>query len=405
MHPQFVVRQPMNRYLTPLILTCSVALLPLEAQASFYDSQDGKFDMGHHIAENAYGFLPIPILITEPAVGYGGGIAGLFLHEDDEAKEKRKQAALAAVDGGAQIMPAAITVVGAAGTENGTWFAFAGHRHSWLRDNIRYTGGIGVGKANLDIYKPINFEGNEFLPAVDTIKFGTQTRAAGLMQTLQFRVADTRLMLGVKQVLAISSVDFEFYGKLGQYLNFDMDNQSITSGLGIVADYDTRDNLFYPKSGYQLTAEYMVYDETLASDYNYQNLSVNGEVYIPLSSSWNLAIAGNYQNFSSDDLLLTPTAKPYVAMRGVSSYRYQGDQIMVAQSQVRYDIDNRWNISAFYGYGTAQTTGHENSQSDVSAYGIGFRYQIARRYGLHLGVDIAFSDDESALYFNIGSGL
>lgn len=27
--------------------------------------------MGEHLAENAYGFLPIPIIITEPAVGYG----------------------------------------------------------------------------------------------------------------------------------------------------------------------------------------------------------------------------------------------------------------------------------------------------------------------------------------------
>lgn len=404
----------MNKYATPTILACTALLSPMLATASFYDSQDGKFDLGHHIAENAYGFLPIPILITEPAVGYGGGIAGLFLHEDDEAKEKRKQAALAAVDGGAQLMPAAITLVGAAGTENGSWFAFAGHRHSWLRDKIRYTGGVGVGKANLDIYKSLHFDGGNLLPSFDeTLKFGTKTSLAGLMQKVQFRVADTPLMLGVKQMAAVSSVEFDFYGKLGEVVDkvserFDidgLDSDSVTSGLGLLVDYDTRDNLFYPKKGYQIAAEYMVYDEALGSDYNYQNLSVDGQIYLPLSESWNLAFAGNYQNFHSDDRLLTPTAKPYVALRGVSSYRYQGDEIMVGQTQLSYDVTSRWKISAFYGHGVAKNSDDNANPRSVDAYGAGFRYQIARRYGLHLGMDVAFSDEESALYINIGSGF
>ncbi|NMU52567.1 glyceraldehyde-3-phosphate dehydrogenase, partial [Vibrio parahaemolyticus] len=106
--------------------------------------------------ENAHGFLPVPILITEPAIGYGGGVAGLFLHETQEEKNKRKQAALSAIDGGAQLVPSAMTVAGALGTENGTWFAFGGHRRSWLNDSIRYVGGGGVGVANLDLYKHIS---------------------------------------------------------------------------------------------------------------------------------------------------------------------------------------------------------------------------------------------------------
>jgi len=117
-----------------------------------------------------------------------------------------------------------------------------------------------------------------------------------------------------------------------------------------------------------------------------------------------LAFAGNYQNFSSDSAV-TPTAKPYVALRGVSSYRYQGDEVAVVQTQLSYDIDSRWKVSAFYGYGEASSRASIEEASSVHAYGAGFRYQIARRYGLHLGIDVAFSDEEGALYFNIGSGL
>lgn len=38
-------------------------------------------DMSHYQQDNRYGFLPVQAVITEPAVGYGGGLFGLFLHD------------------------------------------------------------------------------------------------------------------------------------------------------------------------------------------------------------------------------------------------------------------------------------------------------------------------------------
>ena len=129
------------------LATLLVASSPVMAEQSyFFDEQDGQLDLGYHLAENAYGFLPVPVIITEPAIGYGGGLMGLFLHETEQEKQARKKKALESIDGGAQLVPASMTLVGAGGTENGTWFAFAGHRHSWLKDSIRYTGGAGAAR-------------------------------------------------------------------------------------------------------------------------------------------------------------------------------------------------------------------------------------------------------------------
>lgn len=72
------------------------------------------------------------------------------------------------------------------------------------------------------------------------------------------------LMLGGKQELAVSSVDLNFYWKLGlainklsQHLDLEeLDSASVTSGLGLVVDYD----LFYPTQGIKLRAEYMTHD-------------------------------------------------------------------------------------------------------------------------------------------------
>ena len=52
------------------------------------DSKDGKIDFSKYIG-SAHGFLPIPIVITEPAVGFGGGAALLFLHDSIKNRIER----------------------------------------------------------------------------------------------------------------------------------------------------------------------------------------------------------------------------------------------------------------------------------------------------------------------------
>ena len=67
------------------------------AQASsffdqFIDPTDGKFDTSNWLL-NKKGFLPVPIIVTEPAVGYGGGAALLFFHakRDETYLQKEKE--------------------------------------------------------------------------------------------------------------------------------------------------------------------------------------------------------------------------------------------------------------------------------------------------------------------------
>ena len=47
-----------------------------EGSARFFDPKDGQLDLSYFL-EDPRGFLPIPIVVTEPAVGYGGGFAGM----------------------------------------------------------------------------------------------------------------------------------------------------------------------------------------------------------------------------------------------------------------------------------------------------------------------------------------
>src|SRR5262245_34661688 len=106
--------------------------------ARFRDPEDGQFDVSSFL-EKPHGFLPVPIVITEPAVGYGGGLAGMFLRPREQAGEQ----------GWARPN---ISAVGAVGTENGTRMAFAGDASRWLDGRVKTLAGLGGGHINLDFY-------------------------------------------------------------------------------------------------------------------------------------------------------------------------------------------------------------------------------------------------------------
>ena len=57
-----------------------LVFLSANALAQFTDPEDGAFDASEWLLEKK-GFLPVPILITEPAIGYGGGAALLWFRE------------------------------------------------------------------------------------------------------------------------------------------------------------------------------------------------------------------------------------------------------------------------------------------------------------------------------------
>src|SRR5262245_60098045 len=52
--------------------------------SKFRDPQDGQIDLSSFLATPRR-FLPIPLVVTEPAVGYGGGLAAMFVRPRKDA--------------------------------------------------------------------------------------------------------------------------------------------------------------------------------------------------------------------------------------------------------------------------------------------------------------------------------
>lgn len=164
--------------LAGLTLLLMLALAPGASRAAqLFDPEDGMLDMSQYLQDNPYGFLPVPVMITEPAIGYGGGLFGLFLH----GKGSRE---------GDRFIPPALTGFGGGGTQNGTWFIGAAHRHTWNHDSIRYLVGAGYANVNLDIYS------GDIAGFNKNVAVQTHTKGFGGLQKLLFRVGDSPVFLG-----------------------------------------------------------------------------------------------------------------------------------------------------------------------------------------------------------------
>lgn len=384
------VLKPISRTLLAVSLG---AMSTPSIAVSFTDSIDGRFDMGEYLAENAYGFLPIPILITEPALGYGAGMVGMFLHESEEQTEKRRQLALTSIDGGAQLIPPAVTVLGGGATQNGTWFGFFGHRHIWKEDSIRYLGGIGYGNVVLELYFGSD---NQFSAETETVGLGG-------VQKLQFRLADSDLFLGVQQFF--SNAEFGLGSNGTGIPDLGFTKEFTTSALGFNVEYDNKDNFFFPRQGYYTNLEYLWFDESIGSNYDFETLLAQGQAYFPLSNSFTFVAAAEYNVLSSDSRLLPRTLKPYADLRGLPSFKYQGNYTGTAEAQVMWHIDPRWTALLFGGVGVYSDSASDFWNNPTPAIGTGFRYLMARRYGIQAGVDIAVSEDDSAFYITVGTGI
>ena len=97
-------------------------------------------------------------------------------------------------------------------------------------------------------------------------------------------------------------------------------------------------------------------------------------------------------------------ARPYIALRGAPIMRYLGENAASIELESRWQFWRRISAVGFAGYGRAWSEFRSvDTDQAITTGGGGLRYELARRYGLHMGVDVAWGPDETALYIQFGS--
>jgi outer membrane protein assembly factor BamA len=349
------------------------------APSKFRSAEDNWLDVSGFLDET-YGFLPVVIPITEPAVGYGAGGGLMFLSKP-----------LATARDG--LGRPDITVVGGLGTENGTWGAFAGDIRYWLKDHLQTMIGAVYASANLDFYGV----GSDAGLVNNPLRYNLEPK--GGMFRAKYRFGDSLIWVGLNYAYASTEVSFEKPpGTPGEPV---FRSESNVSGFTPSLTFDSRDNFFTPTRGTYIEGSAGIFSPALGGNEDFQRATLIAMQFIPLSSNWFLGIRGDIAaSFGNEPFYM----RPYISLRGTPALRYQGEEVAQIETEVRWQCWKRFSLVGFVGGGAAWNhfERFESSQTIVTG-GAGFRYEIARKYGLHMGMDLAFGAGNAAVYIQVGS--
>ncbi|HEX6590490.1 MAG TPA: BamA/TamA family outer membrane protein [Moraxellaceae bacterium] len=362
--------------------------LPLAAQAlpaPFTDPEDGQLDMSEWLLDMK-GFLPVPIIITEPAVGYGGGMGVVFFNESiRDASTKARSSG--------HVTPPDMYGGMAAYTENGTKAAAAGGMMNFADDHYRWRGVVGWVNPNLEFYGKGQVLGAA--PVIDYTLEGWMSSQEGM-----YRIGDSNTWLVGRWLYLDLDSTFDVPVQLTRLSDLELKSKS--SALGFSVETDTRDNIFTPSKGWTGALDANFYREGWGSDTDFTSYRAHVFSYFPVHKDWILAARLDGRTGDGD----VPFYQlPFIDLRGIAAARYQDEHTAVAEAEVRWNTSARWSLIGFVGGGRAWGTRDDFSETPTRvSRGGGFRYLIARRLGLYMGMDYGWGpDDQEAFYIQVGN--
>ncbi|MCH7408023.1 outer membrane protein assembly factor [Belliella sp. DSM 111904] len=177
------------------------------------------------------------------------------------------------------------------------------------------------------------------------------------------------------------------------------------SGIGLVMNFDTRDNIFQPTRGWFNRLSWMSFQNALGSNFTfdqyYLDLRKYLEVYerhvLVLQSYWSFTTgAPPFQHVSligGSDL-----------MRGYFEGRYRDRHAVVHQAEYRLPVYRNLGLVLFGSAGqVAKQVDHFGWNRMKYGAGLGVRYKLNKE-GLNLRIDIAYGD-QRAFYFGLNEVL
>lgn len=331
--------------------------------------------------------LPIPIFITEPAIGEGLGLVLAYFHRNKQAPENKIASPTSIASAShEQKAPPTVTGVFGAYTSNETAAAGVGHMNSFKDDHIRFTGVIALADIKSTFYlldQPFKFN----------------IKGAMLYQETRFRIKDSRWFLGIG--LSYLDADNVFQIDIPEGAPIDLFRTEFqNAGVSAKLAWDSRDNTSMPKSGQLLDLALWRYDESIGGDFNYWNTKLKLLTFHQLHPKF---VLGGRLEYSLVDGHAPFFAVPWVTLRGIPAMRYQGERVGVAEVEARYYFHPRWALIAFTGLGDVTSTvpGFDTEQ-DIYSYGIGARYNIFEAQDVWIGIDIAQGPEDTNWYIQIG---
>jgi hypothetical protein len=368
--------------LNTLVLLSFTTMMGQKPHITVKDSLDGAFDLSDYIIY-AHGFIVVPTVITEPALGgIGGAIVPVFL---------KKHAPVIDENGKKRFINPDITGGIGMYTGNKSWMVGGFRSGSLIKSRILYRVMGGYGDMNLSFYENLpNGNDKEFKLNFKSYAFYTQWLK-------QFR--NPKWSAGPQYLFLNSDINLPTEN-LPSFAT-PKDIKSTVSQLGGAIQFDGRDNIFTPDKGIRLQSDFFWSDNAIGSDYDSWRLNLSAIGYYPLTKKLigGLRIEGE-QSFGKPPFYLLPG----INLRGVPAGRYQGKTSLIFETEFRWDLYRRWSLMGYGGVASAFNEWDKAfAKPVVYSYGSGFRYLLARKFKLRMGVDVAKGPEDWAYYIVFGS--
>jgi hypothetical protein len=208
--------------------------------------------------------------------------------------------------------------------------------------------------------------------------------------------------------LGVQAVDTN-YQILGQS---ELDNEVLQTlgltgfkggGIGVLANLDSRDSEFSPRTGWQVNLNNIAYREWISGNNNYDAYRADVRYYLGQSHGNVLALRLNNQ-WTVD---APSSAYAPITLRGYKFGQYLGKNMSSFEAEERLSLAARWTATVFVGvgclYGNSLTcTDSENVYPDAGA---GVQYVLKQKEGMVLNFEYAKGKgDNEGVYLKFGYG-
>ena len=328
-------------------------------------------------------FFVMPIPISNPTIGTGLGVATMHLFQAGENA------------------PPSNLMLGGFWADSKSWAGGAGATVHFKDDTYRLSGWVGYFDVNLEFFGV----GSE---AGDRDRSVTINQRGPFLAPRLLRRVANNLYLGAQYRLVTVTTAFT---NLPDWLPGDILRDGIkirSSGLGLVAEYDSRDNEFNPFAGSYLELTSNFARETIGSDRDYEQYTVGYNHYGKLGKDGVLAwratgcVSGGDAPFY--DICLFGGESD--AIRGYVGGQYRDEVSLTTQLEYRKKFHKKWGMVAFAGVGqVAPSISEMSTDSLLPSYGVGIRLMASKEHRINLGIDFARGKDSYAWYFRIAEAF
>ena len=292
------------------------------------------------------------------------------------------------------------SVLGAYGfiAENGSNIYGAGVKLNLLDDKLRITAGGGYGDIRYRFYG-IGREQGDLGIGVDILQEGP-----AYFVKARWRLFG-RFYAGLGYLGGHIDTRLRFVpDEPGQFL--DPKLALDVGAVSIPLEIDTRDHEYFPRSGWLWKADARFYRDSFGSDFDTETFKMSANHYLPVRE--NDALATRFVIRGTGEgapFFVLSTLGGGTDLRGYPGGRYRDRMMYALQSEYRWQVNDRWVLTGFAGFGEVAKSVADFGEDFLPAAGIGARFVISQKHRVSLSADIAVGNDGTEFYFGVGEAF